>query len=105
MGFSEFSRHWSATDELHELWCVKYDIIEEGYVQNGELRGIDAGHKVLQILADPLKRKLCESGEDRASRGRRTPGCLVRAGSRGLEFKRKMLEAGQRGEGSDRCLG
>ena len=32
------------TNELNKLWCVKYDLIEEGYFQVAESRGIDASH-------------------------------------------------------------
>ena len=76
-----------------------------GYPQGVESRGIDAGHKVLQIFEDPLEGKISENGKDRACRGRRTSGCLVRARSRGSEFKPKRREAGQRGEGSDHHVG
>jgi hypothetical protein len=51
---------------LDELWCVKYDSIEEGYIQLAELRGIDAGHDDLQVFGDPFEPKTYESGEDRA---------------------------------------
>ena len=58
------------TDELDQLCYVEY--IEKGYIQLIELRGIDAGHEVLQIFADPSVIKRCENGEDRACRGRGT---------------------------------
>src|SRR6266403_1186140 len=38
---------WCTTDELGESWAVKIDLIEEGYLEGTELRGIDAGHEVL----------------------------------------------------------
>ena len=54
------------------MWCVRYDLIEEGYnTKGGELRGIDAGHDVLQVFADPFKHQLCENGENRTSQWRR----------------------------------
>ena len=52
------------TDESGQLWCVEYDIIEKVYSQVVELRRIDAGHEVVQIFADPLELKICETGED-----------------------------------------
>ena len=64
MGFFEGYQRWCAIDKLHELWHVEYDIIEEYYIQVVELRGIDAGHEVLQIFADSLETKQYESGED-----------------------------------------
>ena len=36
-----------AVDELGEAWAVKIDLLEEGYNQVTELRGIDEGHEVL----------------------------------------------------------
>ena len=51
--------------------CVRCDLIEKGYTKGGELRGIDAGHEVLQVFADPFEHQLCENGENRASRWRR----------------------------------
>jgi hypothetical protein len=87
------------------LWHVEYDIIEEGYARVMELRGIDEGQKVLQILADPLEIKTCENREDRAGQGRQTSACRIRASSRGLEFDHKITEAGQRGEGGGQRVG
>ena len=54
-GFFECSRRRCATDELDELWRVEHGIIREGYVQGVELRGIDAGHEVLQVFADAFE--------------------------------------------------
>ena len=42
------------TDESDELWCVEFNFIEESYVQLDESRGIDMGHKVVQVFANPL---------------------------------------------------
>jgi len=42
-----------ATDELGELWSVEYELMEEGYGQLTELRGINSGHEILRIFADP----------------------------------------------------
>ena len=30
--FSARPQRWCSTDELEELWCVEYDLIEEGYM-------------------------------------------------------------------------
>jgi hypothetical protein len=89
------------------LWCVEYDIdiLEEGYTQESKLREIDAGHKFLQILADPFEGKTFEEREDKGCQGRQTSASPVRARSRGLEFKQKSREAGQRGEDGDHCVG
>ena len=63
----------SSTDELEELWCVEYDLIEEGYMQFVEARGIDPGQDLLQIFAGPLELNFGEIGEDKAcQRGRGT---------------------------------
>jgi hypothetical protein len=40
-----------ATDELDKLWSVEYDFIIV------EWRGLDLGHKVLQVFADPSELK------------------------------------------------
>jgi hypothetical protein len=90
---------WRATDELVELWGVI--IIKEHYRQPVESRGIDPGHKVLEVSVDPFKPKLGESGEDRASWVKRTSAFLVRRRLRGPEMKVKFFEAGQHGETSD----
>ena len=76
---------WCATDELHEMWCVEYDLIEEVYNQAVELGGIDVGHEVVQIFADPSENKLSEREEGRACPRRRTSICSVRARPRGSE--------------------
>ncbi len=34
-------------DELSESWGVKIDLIKENYFEYIELRGIDAGYKIL----------------------------------------------------------
>ena len=39
--------YWCTTDELGESWAVKIDLIEEGYLEVIELRGVDVGHDVL----------------------------------------------------------
>ena len=60
-----------ATDELLEFRGVELReviIIKEHYRQPGESRGIDPGHKVLEVFADSFKSKFGESGENRASR-------------------------------------
>jgi hypothetical protein len=57
---------WCAIDKSDELSGVKYDLIEKGYTQPVELRGIDTGHEVLQVIAGLFERKRCEDREDRA---------------------------------------
>ena len=63
------------------------------------------GHKVVQVFANPFEQRMFENGEHDACGGRRTSACPVRARSGGFEFKPKILEAGQRGEGSEHVLG
>jgi hypothetical protein len=50
---------WCTTDEPGELWSVEKELMEEGYRQALELWGIDLGHEVLQVFADPLE---CQFG-------------------------------------------
>jgi hypothetical protein len=95
---------WCATDELDGLWCVEYNLIEEGYIQPPKSRGIDAGHEVLQVLADPFEPQKAEKGEDNPCQTQ-TSAVLVRERSRGLKFKYKGSEAGRIGESSDDRLG
>ena len=97
--------HWRASDELDKLWCVENNIIEEGYVQQDELRGIDAGYKVVQVFADPIEVKIFETGKDRACLERQTSTCQARARLRGFESKLKFLEGGQAGQDRDHRLG
>jgi hypothetical protein len=54
-GLFECFQPWCTSDELDELWCVEYDVIEKGYIQVVESRGIDASHEVVQVFADPLE--------------------------------------------------
>lgn len=63
---------WRATDELDKMWVVEisYLIIEEGYGQAEESRGIDPGHNILQIICDTLKIKTSQGREDIACLGR-----------------------------------
>ena len=53
------------------MWCVEYDIIEEGHIEAIESGGIDEGHEGVQVFAEPFEPKFCESRKDRACRGRR----------------------------------
>jgi hypothetical protein len=39
-------------------------LVEEGYYQLVKLRGVDPGHKVLQIFADPFELKQGENREE-----------------------------------------
>ena len=52
------------TDELGEMGSVKYQVMEEGYLQVVEHRGIDPGHKVVQIFASPFDVQLNKNGEN-----------------------------------------
>jgi hypothetical protein len=100
-----FPECWRATDELVEFWSGEVNIVEERDRQQVESRGIDPGHKVLQVFVDPFERKPRESGKDRASWRRWTSCFLVRTRLRGVEAKAKVFEAGQQGEASDHRLG
>ena len=53
-----------ATDASGKEWSIETDLIEESYIQAAESRGIDAGHEVLQIFAEPFKPKRRKSRED-----------------------------------------
>jgi hypothetical protein len=92
-------------DELNELRCVKYDLVEEGYIELLESWGIDAGHEVLEVFGGPFEHKICENRKDSAGQGRRASVFLVRERLRGFEFNGKIFEAGQCGEGSGHRLG
>ena len=63
------SEHWCATDELSEMWCVEY-AFEKVNLYDIETRGIDAGHKVIQVFAWPFKSQRVENGKERACWGR-----------------------------------
>jgi hypothetical protein len=107
-GICECTRHWCATDELGQLWnlwCAEGAIIEKGYPQPVELRGIDVGYKVLQIFADPSEIKRCEDREDRACRERETPAFQIRERFTGFESEEKIFKAGQRGKGGGHRVG
>jgi hypothetical protein len=56
-----------ATDELVEFQGVEVNIIEGRCHQHAESRGVDTGHKVLQVFVGPPEPKLDESREDKAS--------------------------------------
>ena len=71
MALFQCPQRWSSIDELEELWCVEYDLIEEGYMQLVESRGIDLGQDLLQIFAGSFECKDGETGEDRACQRRR----------------------------------
>ena len=68
-GTFEIFQPWYARDELGELDCVECDSIEKDYLQHAELRGIDVGHEIVQVFADPFEQQLCENGKDRARGG------------------------------------
>jgi hypothetical protein len=75
----------------------------EGDQEYLEYRGIDSGNEVLQILADSLKAKQGEKGEDCAWKRRRT--CVIGMRMGGLKFNAKAFEIGQRSQTSGHCFG
>ena len=89
---------WGATDELSELWRVERPLMENVYAQLVKLRGINWGHEVFQIFADPFERQQSENREESAYRRRWTSGFPVRAAQRGFEFNCETFEPGQYGE-------
>jgi hypothetical protein len=62
-------QRWSSADELEELRCVEYDLIEEDYTQLVESRGIYPGQDLLQIFAGPFNIILVRLGIERVSGG------------------------------------
>jgi hypothetical protein len=90
---------------LDEFLGVEVDIIEEPGRQLVESRGIDLGHKFLQVFVYSFEIETRESGENKASWRRWTLAFLVGKGLRGFEIKVKFFEAGQHGEASDHRLG
>jgi hypothetical protein len=91
-------------DEPRKLADVKEELIDEYYVDTLELRGIDLGDEVLQVLAYTSEPEGCERGEDSACERRWTSGSLIRARSRGCEFDDKPLEPGQCGQARGHCF-
>jgi len=69
----------------------EYNLIKEGNAHEVQSRGINAGHEVLQILADASELKKKRGGENRACQGRRTSAFWVRTRSGGVEFKENIL--------------
>jgi hypothetical protein len=55
-----------APHELSELWNVEYELTEKGYPYKVKQRGIDPGHEVLQVFADPFEHQTSESGKNDA---------------------------------------
>ena len=93
---------WCATNKLGKLWNVEYQLMEEGYKQVAQARGIDTGYKVLQIFADPFELQFSENGEESACRWM---AFLVRATSRGFKSNDKCFEPCQCLSASDDCPG
>ena len=58
------------TDELSKVWSDEYQLMEEDYLQTVEERGVDLGHEVFQIFADPFEIQLGEKGEESACQWR-----------------------------------
>ena len=65
-------QRWLLANELEELWCVEYDLIEKRYFHIFDSRGIDPGQDLLQIFADAFESNFSETGEDRACQRRRS---------------------------------
>src|SRR5882762_3993534 len=103
MCFIGYIETWCSTDELGKLRGVEVDLIKENYAQVAESRGIDAGHKAIQIFTDSSELKIRESRKDSACPSRRW-AIPIRERLRGLETKGKPFEAGQRGEAGDHHL-
>jgi hypothetical protein len=102
MYFIDFLNPCRAHHELGELWNVKYDVIEKGYLDGVKQRGIDPDHELLQVFADPFKLKTSESREDGACWRRWTS---VGTRERVVEFDGEKFEVGQHGQASDDRLG
>jgi hypothetical protein len=87
------------TDESDQLWCVEYDIVEKGYRQVVKLRGIDAGHEVVQIFAGPLeqKKKVRTGRTERVEGGgRRLAGLGQDRGDSNASVRRSRLVKAER---------
>ena len=83
------------------MGSVKYQLMEEGYLQVVELRGIDPGHKVVQLFASPFDVKLSENGEN----AWRTLDFVVGATLRRFECNGEIFKPGQHREASRHSLG
>ena len=70
-----------------------------------ELRSIDSGNNVFQVLVVATEPEAGESGEDNGSERRWMSVFSVILRPRGSEFKIKSFEACQSGQGSDHSLG
>lgn len=69
---------------MDELWSVEHQLRVEGYFQVAELRNVDPGHKVFQIVVDPVELKPGEDGKESACLQRRMSAFPVRVISRGI---------------------
>jgi len=78
------------------------NVYRKGDIQILEQRGIDPGHDVLQITANPFEPQVSESGEESARHRRQI---RFRVTMRGFESNNEFLEPRQRGEASDHGLG
>ena len=77
---------------MYELWDVKDNLIEKGYVEIVKSRSVDAGHEVVQVLSNAFEAQLGESREDYACQRR----AAIRERSRGFECEDKASELGAR---------
>ena len=105
MALFRCARRWFLTDELEELWCVECELIKEDYIQFFDSGSIDPCQDLLQIVTFPLEMKFGETGEDRACQLRRRRTSAFRDRLYVSKIKAKVLEAGQRREAGDHCLG
>jgi len=63
------------SDEPVKLGDIKIEVHEEYYAEGVMKRGVESGHKILQVLVNALKFELGESGGDRAGQWRPTLAC------------------------------
>ena len=100
MCLTECLELWRATDKLGKLWDVKYQLMEEGYEQVVQAKGIDTGYKALQIFADPFELRFSENIEESAWR---SLAFLFRTTSRGFKSNDGCFKPGQCGAASVKC--
>ena len=90
---------------MEKEWCVEDKLIEECYKCAAEMRDVDSGDDILQVLAIAFETKSGESGEDNGSWERRRSTVSVGPRSRESEFEVKLTESRQCGQTSNHGLG
>ena len=106
MRFIECLKLWRATQEPAELWMVEFKSPDGVYIDRVEQRGIDPGHEVLQVFANPVNLKIDERGEDNACWRRHVSEFRVRGRLKSvMEVNGKIFEVGQHGQTGDERLG